>query len=217
MTEPVPVARGRPRDRAVDERILSAAVQEIAAVGVDAFSMSRCARRARVSKASMYLRWANAHELIIDALGSVATWPAVPDLGDLRSELDVFVGSFSTAEAWANVQLTMRFAGDSEQHPQLFQAFQERTVVVGLRHVTEVFTRAIGRGELPRGADPGVMALAFAGALSITQQLAQTPGHGLPSAPRQVVDAFLALQPERDTTRPRKGARGGARDRMSGR
>ena len=32
------------------------------APAIDAFSMSRCARRARVSKASMYLRWANAED-----------------------------------------------------------------------------------------------------------------------------------------------------------
>jgi AcrR family transcriptional regulator len=199
-------ARGRPRDRGVDERILRAAVQELGAVGVDAFSMSRCARRARVSKASMYLRWANAQELVIDALASVATWPSVPDLGDLRSELDVLVRSFARADAWANVQLTMRFAGDAELHPQLFQTFQERTIVVGLRHVAEVFARARARGELSPGADPAVMGLAFTGALSVAQQLAQTPGHGLPSSPQQIVDTFLALYPRAGTSRARKGA-----------
>jgi AcrR family transcriptional regulator len=198
-----PAARGRPRDRGVDERVLRAAVQELGAFGVDAFSMSRCARRARVSKASIYLRWANAQELISDALASVATWPSVPDLGDLRTELDVLVSSFTSADAWANLQLTMRFAGDAELHPQLFQAFQERTVLVGLRHVTDVFTRALRRGELPPGADPAVMGLAFTGALSVAQQLAQTPGHGLPSTPRQVVDTFLALQP--GAGKPRAG------------
>jgi AcrR family transcriptional regulator len=198
--------RGRPRDRGVDERILRAAVQELGAVGVDAFSMSRCARRARVSKASMYLRWANAQELIIDALASVATWPSVPDLGELRSELDVVVRSFASADAWANVQLTMRFAGEAERHPQLFQTFQERTIVVGLRHVAEVFARARARGELSPGADPAVMGLAFTGALSVAQQLAQTPGHGLPSSPQQIVDTFLALYPRAGTSRARKGA-----------
>jgi AcrR family transcriptional regulator len=179
----------------VDERILRAAVQEITAVGVDSFSMSNCARAARVSKASMYLRWSNAEELISDALAAVATWPPVPDLGDLKSELEVLVNSFGSADAWATIQLTMRFAGEASKHPRLFQTFQERTIIVGLRNVTEIFARAIARRELPDRADPAAMALAFTGALSITQQLAQTPGHGLPTTPRHIVDSFLALRP----------------------
>ena len=189
------IPRGRPRDRAVDERILRAAVEEIADAGVDAFSMSNCARRARVSKASIYLRWSNAEELITDALASVATWPVVPDLGDLEAELTFLVKSFSGAETWSNIQLLMRFAGEAERHPDLFKAYQEGTVVLGTKRVTEVFGRARARGELPRRADPRVLAIAFMGALSIAQQLAQTSGHRLPTSGRDVVKAFLALRP----------------------
>jgi AcrR family transcriptional regulator len=187
-------SRGRPRDRAVDERILRAAVQEIAAAGVDAFSMSNCARRASVSKASIYLRWSNAEELITDALASVATWPVVPDLGDLEAELNLLVKSFSGGEAWSNIQLLMRFAGEAERHPHLFKAYQEGTVVVGTKRVTEVFTRARARGELPRSARAPVLAIAFMGALSIAEQLAQTSGHRLPTTGRDIVKTFLALR-----------------------
>ena len=192
MTEAMP--RGRPRDHAVDERILRAAVHEIADAGVDAFSMSNCARRARVSKASIYLRWSNAEELITDALASVATWPVVPDLQDLERELTLLVKWFSGAEAWSHIQLLMRFAGEAERHPHLFKAYQDGTVVVGTKRVAEVFTRARARGELPRGADPRVLAIAFMGALSIAQQLAQTSGHRLPTSGRDIVKSFLALR-----------------------
>ena len=189
------IPRGRPRDRAVDERILRAAVQEIADAGVDAFSMSNCARRAHVSKPSIYLRWSNAEELITDALASVATWPEVPDLGSLEAELTLLTKSFGGAETWSNIQLLMRFAGEAERHPQMFKAYQEGTVVLGTKRVTEVFTRARTRGELPRRADPRVLAIAFMGALSIAQQLAQTSGHRLPTRGRDIVKTFLALRP----------------------
>ncbi len=144
----------------------------------------------------MYLRWSNAEQLMIDALASVATWPRVPDLGDLRSELQTLVQSFSSDDAWATIQLTMRFAGEASKHPRLFQAYQERSIIVGLENVTAVFGRAIARHELPAGADPAALALAFAGALTIAQQLAQTPGHGLPTSPGQIVDSFIALRPD---------------------
>ena len=192
MTEAT--ARGRPRADAVHERILRAAIQEITDAGVDAFSMSNCARRARASKASIYLRWSNAEELITDALASVATWPVVPDLGDLDAELTFLVKSFSGAEAWANIQMLMRFAGEAERHPHLFKAYQEGVVVVGTKRVTEVFTRAHARGDLPRDTDPRVLAIAFIGALSIAQQLAQTSGHRLPTKGREIVKTFLALR-----------------------
>ncbi len=58
-----------------------------------------------------------------------------------------------------------------------------------------MFARAVARRDLPTGADPAAMALAFAGALTIAQQLAQTAGHGLPTSPGQIVDSFIALRP----------------------
>jgi AcrR family transcriptional regulator len=178
----------------VDRRIRRAALQEIADVGVDGFSMSSCARRAQVSKASIYLRWPHAEALIIDALASVSTWPAVADLGDLEAELNVLARWFSGSEAWATTQLLMRFAGEAARHPDLFQTYQESTVIVGVKRVTEVFDRARRRGELARDLDPGVLAVAFIGALSISLQLAQTGGHRLPGKGRDIVNGFIALR-----------------------
>jgi Tetracyclin repressor-like, C-terminal domain len=127
-------------------------------------------------------------------LASVATWPVVPDLGDLESELTLLVKALGGAEAWSHIQLLMRFAGEAERHPHLFKAYQEGTVIVGTKRVTEVFGRAHARGELPSGADPAVLAIAFMGALSIAQQLAQTSGHRLPTRGRDIVRSFVALR-----------------------
>lgn len=202
------------------QRILRAAIEEIATVGVDAFSVSRCARRARVSKPTIYLRWSNTEELVAAALASVATWPAVPDLGSLEAELTVLESWFNGPEAWSNIQLLMRFAGEAERHPELFQTYQERTVIIGTRRVAEVFERAVKRGELTTGVDPGVLAIAFTGALSIAQQLAQTPSDGLPTLSTQVVSTFLALRtssiqgPDKGRARPRT-APARARSRQS--
>ena len=206
VAAPQAASRGRPRDPAVDQRIRKAALQEIADVGVDAFSMSSCARRAQVSKASIYLRWPHAEALIIDAMASVSTWPAVPDLGDLEAELHVLAKWFSGSDAWATTQLLMRFAGESARHPHLFQAYQEGTVVVGVKRVTEVFDRAQRRGELASDLDPGILAVAFIGALSIALQLAQTAGHRLPTKNRDIVNGFVALRqrPNRRTFAARK-------------
>jgi AcrR family transcriptional regulator len=193
IASPTASQRGRPRDPAVAQRIRKAALQEIADVGVDAFTMSRCARRARVSKASIYLRWPNAEALIIDVLASVSTWPAVPDLGDLVAELNILTAWFSSSEAWSITQLLMRFAGQSARHPDLFQAHQHGSVVVGVKRVSKVFQRAQQRGEVAPDLDPGLLAIAFIGALSIALQLSQTPGHKLPKESQAVATGFVEL------------------------
>ncbi|WP_322748994.1 MULTISPECIES: TetR/AcrR family transcriptional regulator [unclassified Frankia] len=186
-------ARGRPRSEAAHRRILQAAVEEIAAVGVDAFSVANCARRAYVSKGTIYLRWPNAHELMVDALASVATWPRVADLGGLRAELEAVAGAIADRDWWHDLQMLMRFVGEAERHPRLFQEYEQRTVVVGARNVREVFDRAIARGELPPEVDPGALALAFVGGIMIGQELLQTSGHELPTSPMAIIDTVMVL------------------------
>ena len=55
--EPGRSRRGRPRDPAVDEAILSAAVDLLGEVGYARLTMEQVAERAGVGKASLYLRW----------------------------------------------------------------------------------------------------------------------------------------------------------------
>ena len=66
-----PRRRGRPRDPALDGRILSATRELVAEVGVGSASISAIAGRAGVGKPSIYLRWTSAEELIAAAFDDV--------------------------------------------------------------------------------------------------------------------------------------------------
>src|SRR6476619_329607 len=70
MTEIAPAERkpGRPRSAAAEKAILDAALQELAAAGVDGFSVEAVASRAGVGKTTIYRRWSNRDALILDAL-----------------------------------------------------------------------------------------------------------------------------------------------------
>ena len=60
--------RGRPRSTDVNKRILDATLNLLAEVGVEKMSMETIASKAGVGKSSIYRRWKNKDDLIVDAL-----------------------------------------------------------------------------------------------------------------------------------------------------
>src|SRR6478735_11661182 len=73
MTDTAPAERrpGRPRSAAAEQAILDGALQELAANGVDGFSVEGVAARAGVGKTTIYRRWTNRDALILDALSAL--------------------------------------------------------------------------------------------------------------------------------------------------
>ena len=63
--------RGRPRDHAIDLRIKLLALNLYMRSGWADFTMEEIAKRAGVSKATIYLRWKDKHALLADAFSSV--------------------------------------------------------------------------------------------------------------------------------------------------
>src|SRR5260370_11663714 len=84
--------RGRPRDPAVDEAILAAAIDLLAEAGYARLTMDQVAARAGVGKASLYLRWPNKVALVAEAIQHrSAVVPEVPDTGSLREDMLAFL------------------------------------------------------------------------------------------------------------------------------
>lgn len=79
----------RRRGMVLEETILQAAWEELAAVGYARLTMEGVAARARTGKQVLYRRWRNRAELVIAAVrhatGSIADRP--PDTGDLRGDV----------------------------------------------------------------------------------------------------------------------------------
>src|SRR5215831_25504 len=72
--------RGRSRDPEVDEAIMTAAMDLLAEIGYARLTMDQVAARARVGKASLYLRWRNKVALVAEALQQHFT--VIPDVPD---------------------------------------------------------------------------------------------------------------------------------------
>ncbi|MEU1994142.1 TetR-like C-terminal domain-containing protein [Nocardia gamkensis] len=184
---------GRPLDDTVEQRVLHEARAELASAGVDAFGLTAVLRRAKVGNSGFYRRWSSARELIIDAFASIATWPEVPDLGDLRSELRVLVDAFDRPGAWTGLQILYTFTGQAARHPELYAHVQRTVIHPGSQRVAAVFERARSRGEFTPETDPKALAAAFIGALTVVEQWSVSTSDGFGTDLESVLNTFCAL------------------------
>jgi len=83
--------RGRPRSAEVDEAVLLATVELAGEVGVSRLSMDDVAIRAKVSKATIYRRWASKEVLVLDALRAAMSPIEDVDTGSLRGDLEHYL------------------------------------------------------------------------------------------------------------------------------
>ena len=92
--EPIaaPPRRGRPRSVEVDEAVLAATVELAGEFGVSRLSMDDVAVRAKVSKATIYRRWASKEALVLDALRNAMVPIEEVDTGSLRGDLEHYLG-----------------------------------------------------------------------------------------------------------------------------
>lgn len=165
--------RGRKRSVAADEAIAAAALALFAERGVEGATIDEIARRAGVTRATIYRRWSSREAVIADALRRArnpaqADW----DAADWREvDADTFVRMMletvpQTLADPALAPLTARLLGASQSHPELVRAYWDGM----LAPRRQAFARAIvgmqAAGRLPADADPEVLQDVLAGALA---------------------------------------------------
>jgi AcrR family transcriptional regulator len=79
--------RGRPRDEAVDRRVLSATMDLLSEVGLHGLTIESVAARARVGRPALYRRWRSRDEVVVAALISTVRPLVDADTGDTRRDL----------------------------------------------------------------------------------------------------------------------------------
>lgn len=145
------VGRG-PRVRAA---VLGAALAELAEIGYAALTVEGVARRAGVHKTTVYRRWRDRDSLVLDAIiDQVAIDVPVPDTRavetDLREHARSLIRWLTSPTGAAIVAAAFSDAARAPEIAGLKRRFFEDR----FRRMEPVVTRAIARGELPRGTDP---------------------------------------------------------------
>ncbi|MFI7004238.1 TetR/AcrR family transcriptional regulator [Nocardia sp. NPDC050175] len=159
MTEPLPDRKRVPAGAAVMQpqvttAITSAAFTELAEVGYGKLTMEGIARRAGVSKPTLYRRWATKEQMVLALVEQVAVAAAeVPDTGslhgDLRAFLEVTAGGFSHPLA---ARIIPDLLAEGIRTATVADALQ--TVGHSRREkVGQLLRRGIDRGELPADLD----------------------------------------------------------------
>ena len=95
MSQMAAARRGRPRDEAVDRRVLSAAWDLLHAGGYAALNMDDVAERAGVAKTTLYRRWPTKDHLAVAVGAQMLGEVPIPDTGDLRRDLAEFAGALA--------------------------------------------------------------------------------------------------------------------------
>jgi len=153
--------RGRPRDPAVDESILAATLELLSEAGYARLTMEQVAARARVGKASLYLRWPSKLALVAEAVerGRPDLVPDIPDTGSLSGDMTVFLEDLvrpRSADARAALSAV---AGEAGSNPELREAFRRGVSKTLAERTRVIVQRALDRGELPPRTDVDLLSL----------------------------------------------------------
>jgi AcrR family transcriptional regulator len=162
---PVP-RRGRRRDPSIDRRVAETVIELYARAGWNGLTVDEVARRARVGKAALYLRWPTKEALLVDAVAAVGV-PVVPEpSGSIRIDLLELARSLFGLYSTTNGIAYLRLYVEARYLPSLEQTWQQRTTVPRQLEARALVRQAIARGELPAGTSPTILLDALAGAMA---------------------------------------------------
>jgi AcrR family transcriptional regulator len=158
--------RGRPRDRAVDQRVLSAAWGLLHAGGFAALNMDEVAERAAVAKTTLYRRWPTKDHLAVAVAAEMLAEVPIPDTGALRRDLTEFATGLAASldrlrmaghyGGGASAGLVAELVAAAARHPDIGElvraGYEERHALARAR-----LQRACEREGLRPDIDHGVL------------------------------------------------------------
>lgn len=150
---------GRPRSAEADTAILEATRAALVELGWSKLSMGDVATRAGVAKTTLYRRWANKNELVVDAVAVLFDELELPDLGSLRADIENVVLQFAALlERPETKTALMAVVAESTRDEPLRERIRASIVDRQKRLVLQGRQRAQDRGELPAARDPETVA-----------------------------------------------------------
>jgi AcrR family transcriptional regulator len=140
---------GRPRSERARQAVLAAALALAAEDGAAGLNMEAIARRAGVSKETLYRWWRSKTEVVLDALADRGeqTIP-LPDTGNLRDDLRRFLRSTADSADVATVRLLRTMAAAAAGDETMAVQVRDRFIATRRAALGQVLDRAVARGEI---------------------------------------------------------------------
>ncbi|MBF8189860.1 TetR/AcrR family transcriptional regulator [Nonomuraea sp. K274] len=184
---------GRPRSEKAEKAIIEATLDLIGeGMGVSELSIEAIAARAGVGKTTIYRRWGNKEDLVVDALSTLKA--PLPVLGgvsvrdDLISLLDAMVRESGQARTRCVMNIAM---SEADRYPRLMERFLKRAVEPRREAMRAALERGIASGELRPDLDVNMGMAVLSGTMFWHTKWG--PAGDLPAdLAERVVDAALA-------------------------
>ncbi|MEU9572351.1 TetR/AcrR family transcriptional regulator [Streptomyces massasporeus] len=158
--------------------ILNAAAELVTETGYAATSIGAVAARAGTGKDTIYRRWSGKAELVYEAVFTAAESAPVPDTGSLTGDLTVLIEAlvqeFTTPAAAAALPSLL---ADFAASPELQTRIRSYFLAPAKAGLTEVFERAIQRGEAHAAVPVNLVLDTLAGAVFFHVGLVGAPAH----------------------------------------
>jgi len=151
-----PVARrpGRPRSEQAEKAILAAALDLFAECGPDSLCIEQVAAKAGVGKATIYRRWPGKEDMLVDAIGTVATQLPEPQGKSVRADLTALLSAICREAADPRrSRLFALLQGEGRRYPRLMAVYLATVVQPRRELVRSVLRRGVATGELREDTD----------------------------------------------------------------
>lgn len=140
---------GRPRSERSRSAILKAVRKLLIKDGYANLTIEAVARRAGVSKATIYRWWKTKGELVLEAAGEEIAIGTVPNTGESRADMDVaisqLIDTFTRPLASIVIFAAITTGGSD---PKMAQIFRDRFVYPWRMSAFQALERARARGEV---------------------------------------------------------------------
>jgi AcrR family transcriptional regulator len=192
---------GRPRSKDADAAILSAALEVLIERGAEATSIEQVARRAGVTRATVYRRFPDKTRLLIATVETAyGNPPQTPEIHDVEQLVAGWVLVLTDPR---QRRLLRRLYGAIEDNPELARAYHDQFGQHRDQARRAVLERARDRGQLPADSDPDILLDMLTGA--VWQHLAVRPDTSTAGEVEQFLRVVLhqvGYRPDADQQHP---------------
>lgn len=164
-SETAPVAArspGRPRDKSREIAILQETLALLEEVGFAGLTVDAVVARARVSKATIYRRWATKEELAIAAF-DLLPLIEIETTGNLEDDIVAYIEQYSRFIRTTPLRSVLPALVSEATHNAVLAERLAQTVARRRESGIAIVQQAIARGELPAATDPNLSQELFIG------------------------------------------------------
>jgi AcrR family transcriptional regulator len=141
-------------------------IEVYAELGWAGLSFDEVARRAKVGKAALYLRWAGKEDLLLDSMATVRVRRIPHTHLDVRADLASIAHALLSFYSNPRGLAFLRMYVESRYVPGLEERWRDQHTTPMFRETRSLIHDAIARGQLPEGTSPTIVLDAITGAIA---------------------------------------------------